>query len=114
MEITELPHISKKKDVWKAAVDKLSFEQRLIIKKKLEYLLNIVMATNSSISVKEQKEIMFKADKLRKKYDITKLPADKLNRFQKSQLINIKQEHPEITIESIDEALEKLPEELGL
>ena len=102
MEIKELPHINEKKDLWKAAVDKLSFEQRLIIKKKLEYLLNIVMATNSSISVKEQKELMFKADKLRKRYDITKLPADKLNRFQKSQLVNIKQEHPDLEIVSID------------
>jgi hypothetical protein len=101
MEITELPHINAKNGVWKAAIDKLTFEQRLIIKKKVEYILNIVMATNSSISVKEQKDIMFKADKLRKKYDITKLPADKLNRFQKSQLVNIHQEHPEIEIKSL-------------
>jgi hypothetical protein len=92
MEIKELPPINSKNDVWKVAINKLTFEQRLIIKKKLEYLLNMVMATNSSISVKEQKELMFKADKLRKNYDIRELAKTspgKLTRYQKSQLYNM-------------------------
>lgn len=101
MEIKDLPHISEKKNVWKAAIDKLTFEQRMIIKKKAEYLLNMVTAINTSMSVKEYKDIMFKADKLRKNYDITKLPADKLNRYQKSQLYNIKQAHPDLEIKGI-------------
>lgn len=102
MEITELPHINEKKTVWKTAIDKLTFEQRVILKKKIEYILNTVTAINTSISAQEYRDIMFKADKLRKNYDITKLPADKLNRFQKSQLVNIKQEHPDLEIKSID------------
>jgi hypothetical protein len=101
MEIKDLPHINEKKDYWKAAIQKLDFNQRLIIKKRLEYLLSITMAANTSISVKEQKDLMFKADKLRKNFDITKLPADKLNRYQRSQLVNIKQEHPDLEIESL-------------
>lgn len=102
MEIKDLPHINEKEGVWKVAIHKLTFEQRSLVKKKAEFILNYVMATNTSLSVKEYKEAMFKADKLRKKYDITKLPADKLNRYQKSQLVNIHQAHPKLEIESID------------
>ena len=94
MEIKDLPHINEKQGVWKVAIHKLTFEQRVLLKKKAEFILNFVMATNTSLSVKEYKEIMFKADKLRKNCDIRKLPADKLTRYQKTQLNYIEQQHP--------------------
>ena len=102
MEIKDLPHFNEKEAVWKKAIHSLTFQQRTLVKKKAEFILHFVMATNTSISVREYKEAMFKADKLRKNYDITKLPADKLNRFQRSQLVNIRQEHPDLEIKSID------------
>ena len=94
MEIKDLPHINEKESVWKVAIHKLTFQQRVLIKKKAEFILNFVMATNTSISVKEYKEIMFKADKLRKNSDIRLKPTDKLTRYQKTQLYNIEQQHP--------------------
>lgn len=86
----KLPDIIDSEREWIKRIDKLSLEEKILIKKKCEFILNMILAKNRSISVEHNKNMEIKTDKLRKKFDIRNKDEKELTLYQRSQVRMLK------------------------
>ena len=75
------PQIYESERVWKEAISKLSIEEKVLVKRKAEFILNEILAQNRSISLEHKREMEFKSDKFRKKYDLRYQDPEQINNF---------------------------------
>jgi len=85
----KIPSLTESEHDWRITIDHLSVEEKVLVKKKCEFILNEILAKNRSISVETKRLNEFKTDKLREKFDIRKISQKELRSYQKTQLRQI-------------------------
>jgi len=75
------PQIYESEMIWKEAISKLSLEEKALVKRKAEFILNEVLAQNRSISLEHKRQMEFKSDKFRKRFDLREQDPSKINNF---------------------------------
>lgn len=88
----KVPSITDSDRQWKDTITKLSPEEKILVKKKAEFILNEVLAQNRSISLEHKREMEFKSDKFRKKYDLRYQDPKEINNiFVRAHVIKLRQ-----------------------
>jgi len=88
-----MPGFHQSDKTWHEAILKLSLEEKILVKKKLEFALNDVYAQQRSISLEEKRNKEFKSDRFRRDNDLrNKNPKEINNVFVRAHIQKLKNE----------------------
>jgi len=107
-----LPDTGESDKKWHDALMKMSIEEKILVKKKMEFALNDILAQNRSISLEEKRQKEFASDRFRKQNDLRmKDPKEINNIFARAHILRLKAETEEAEIKTRELALEAEIEE---